>query len=120
MRCRNSILGLTRCLCMQPQGQPFNAIQNYFPDGTPIGLLNVRSGACLYNPDASAVVQAGESGGLPRSGLAAQPSLRSLHCLAMPLRSECSATLNHAASGRRRDSAYISACLAVTRGACAT
>ena len=59
------------CLCIGSQGQPFNAIQNYFPDGTPIGLLNVRSGACLYNPDANAIVQAGESAGAARLGLAA-------------------------------------------------
>ena len=48
------------------QGQPFNALQNYFPDGTPIGLLNVRSGACHYNPDASTIVQTGEACGTVR------------------------------------------------------
>ena len=59
---------------MRPQGQPFNAIQNYFPDGTPIGLLNVRTGACLYNPDASAVVQAGESVDILRAEVSAMVS----------------------------------------------
>lgn len=63
MRCNTLVLrwALTQTCA---QGQPFNVLQNYFPDGTPIGLLNVRSGACLYNPDASVIMQPGEVMGL--------------------------------------------------------
>ena len=32
------------------QGVEFGKLQNYFTDGTPIGLLNMRDGRCLYNP----------------------------------------------------------------------
>lgn len=41
------------------QGVQFGVLQNYFTDGTPMGLLNMRDGRCVYNPASESQVRPG-------------------------------------------------------------
>ena len=41
------------------QGVQFGVLQNYFTDGTPMGLLNMRDGRCVYNPSSESQVRPG-------------------------------------------------------------
>ena len=53
----------THASCSMPavQGVRFGELHAWFDDGTPLGLVNTRTGACSFNPPNSTFVREGET-----------------------------------------------------------
>lgn len=49
---------VTAAVCVT-QGIPFGDLHRYFDDGTPYGLVNMRTGACSFNPSNKTIITAG-------------------------------------------------------------